>query len=143
MTEREAYDELCAYTLSHRSLDFIHQHVVDAFAAQQADASSKPIAVAFALVGLCLQLERGFSGRDVQRAHMLLAKRSKTWPTFPLPIDRGSVTAIEVLAAPAGEARDAAIHAWCASVWNAYADQAPAVRALLAEHGINPSIRKR
>lgn len=136
MTEREAYDELCAYTLSHQSLDFIHQHVVDAFAAQRADASSKPIAVAFALVGLCLQLERGFSGREVQRAHMLLSKRSKTWPTFPLPVERGAVTAVEVLAAPAGEARDAAIHDWCAAVWNAYTDQAPAVHALLAEHRI-------
>ena len=139
MTEREAYDELCAYTLSHQSSDFIHQHVVDVFAAQHADSSTKPIAVAFALVGLCLQLERGFSGREVQRAHMTLANRSKSWPRFPLPIERGLVTAVDVLAAPPGATRDAAIHDWCASVWSAYADQAPAVRALLAEHRIgNP-----
>lgn len=136
MTEREAYDELFAYTLSHRSPEFIHQHVVDAFAAQRADASTKPIAVAFALVGLCLQLERGFSGREVQRAHMTLANRSKSWPAFPLPVNRGSVNAIDVLAAPPGAKRDAAIHDWCAAVWKAYAEQAPAVRTLLAEYRI-------
>lgn len=136
MTEREAYDELCAYTLSHQSPEFIHQHVVDAFAAQHADATTKPIAVAFALVGLCLQLERGFSGREVQRAHMTLANRSKTWPAFPLPNERGSITAIDVLAAPPGTKRDAAIHDWGSAVWKAYAEQAPAVRALLAEYRI-------
>ena len=143
MTEREAYDELCAYTLAHQSPDFIHQHVVDAFAAQHADSKTKPIAVAFALVGLCLHLEQGYNGRDVQRAHMTLANRSKTWPVFPLPIERGSVTALEVLAAPASEKRDAAIHDWCAAVWKAYAEQAPAVRALLVEHRISPSTRRR
>jgi hypothetical protein len=134
MTERDAYDELCAYTLSHQSSDFIHQHVVDVFAAQRASPSTKPITLAFALVGLCLQLEHGFSGREVQRAHRTLASRSKNWPSFPLPIERGSITAVEVLAAPPGPARDAAIQNWCAAVWNAYAEQAPAVRVLVAEH---------
>jgi len=134
MTERYAYDELSAYTLSHQSPEFIHQHVVDAYAAQRADSSTKPIALAFALIGLCLQLEHEFSGREVQRAHRVLAGRSRSWPVFPLPIERGSVTAVEVLAAPAGAERDAAIHDWCAVVWNAYAEQAPSVRALIAEH---------
>jgi uncharacterized protein DUF5946 len=136
MTERDAYDEIFAYTLSHQSVEFIHQHVVDVFAAQQADSSTKPIAVAFALVGLCLQLECGFSGREVQRAHMTLANRARSWPSFSLPVERGSMTAVEVLAAPPGAQRDAAIHDWCAAVWKAYADQAPAVRALLAEYRI-------
>ena len=31
-----AYHELCCYTLSHGHPSFIHQHVVDAFAAQDA-----------------------------------------------------------------------------------------------------------
>jgi hypothetical protein len=36
------------------------------------------------------------------------------------------MTAIEVLAAPAGAPRDQAIHDWCRSVWSAFA---PANRA--------------
>ena len=41
MTEKEAYDELCAYTLSHDDPAFIHQYVVDAWCAQHADAQTK------------------------------------------------------------------------------------------------------
>ena len=47
-----ARDELSAYTLTHGDPDFIHQHVVDAFAAQHAAAKSSAIGVAFALIGL-------------------------------------------------------------------------------------------
>jgi hypothetical protein len=39
---RDAYDELCAYTLSSGDPAFIHQHVVDAFAAQRASAAGRP-----------------------------------------------------------------------------------------------------
>ncbi len=49
-------DELCCYTLSLRDAAFIHQHAVDAIAAQNADAQTKPIAIAFALVGLYLAI---------------------------------------------------------------------------------------
>src|SRR5205085_6003826 len=95
--DRDAYDELCAYTLTHGDPSFIHQHVVDAFAAQHADASSKPIGVTFALVGLYLQLEKHFSGREVQRVHMQLARRKRVWPAFVIPSRRGAMTAIDVM----------------------------------------------
>lgn len=134
--EQDAYDELCCYTLAHREPTFVHQHVVDAFAAQQASAETKPIQVAFALVGLYLHLERGLTGREVQRVHMTLAKRSRTWPTFALPASRGAITAVDVMAAPEGSQRDRAIDAWCASVWDACRANEPAVSALLEQHGI-------
>lgn len=123
MTEKDAYDELCFYTLAHARRDpaFIHQHVVDAFAAQIADAASKPIKVAFALLGLHLLLEKGFTGAQVQRAHMQLGRKKQEWPKFELPRERGEMTAVEVLAAAPGVERDAAIHAWCASVWKGFA----------------------
>ena len=76
----EAYHELCAYTLSHGAPEFLHQHVVDAFAAQGASVESKPIGVTMALVGLYLHAERGFTGRQVQRVHMLLAQRKRQCP---------------------------------------------------------------
>lgn len=46
--------EFTCYTLAHRDPAFLHQHVVDAFAAQHADDSTKPITLVFALVGLYL-----------------------------------------------------------------------------------------
>lgn len=131
MTEDEANDELRAYTLTHGDPSFIHQHVVDAFMAQHADENTKPIGITFALIGLYLHVEKGVSGRDVQRMHMLLARRKRTWPRFTLPKNRGSVTVLDVMRAPAGPERDAAIEAWAASVWDAYRDQRDVVAALL------------
>jgi hypothetical protein len=135
--EKHAYDELCAWTLSLHDSEFIHQHVVDAFAAQHAEERTKPIAITFALVGLYLHLERGFTGKRVQQAHMELAKRKGEWPRFPLPAVRGTLTAIEVIAVPAGSERVQAIDAWCASVWASYrGDSSGAVADLLQGRGI-------
>jgi len=134
--ERDAYDELCAYTLTHGDASFIHQHVVDAFAAQNATDSSKPIGVAFALVGLYLHVEKGFSGRQVQRVHMEPARRKRDWPRFALPADRGNFTALDVMKIAEGIGRDRAIDSWCANVWTAFAAQRERVISLLNEHGI-------
>jgi hypothetical protein len=133
VTEGEAYDELCAYTLSHGDPQFIHQHVVDAWAAQHADERTKPIGLAFALAGLYLLLEKNASGREIQRTHMRLARRKRDWPSFELPESRGAMTALDVMAAPAGPQRDAAIRAWCAAVWAPFSAQRAKVAALLAE----------
>ncbi|MDQ6808169.1 MAG: DUF5946 family protein [Verrucomicrobiota bacterium] len=124
MTELTAYHELCAYTLTYRDPAFIHQHVVDAFAAQKADEETKPIALTFALVGLYLHAERQFTGREVQRAHQNLARKRRAWPRFVLPESRGGMTAIDVMAKPASGERDEAIHAWAADVWTAFRSDA-------------------
>ena len=119
--EREAYDELCAYTLTHGDPRFIHQHVVDAYAAQHASPDSKPIGLTFALAGLYLHVEKNLTGRDVQRAHMTMAQQKREWPRWTLPSNRGDITATQVLAEPEGPDRDRAIDAWCESVWSAFA----------------------
>ena len=134
----ESYHALCAYTLAHGDAAFIHQHVVDAFAAQRAGDRSKPIGVAFALVGLYLHVEKQWSGRQVQHAHMRLARQKRAWPTFALGEDRGAMTAADVMNTAAGPARDAAIHAWCVSVWTALDIHRPAIVSLLADFGITP-----
>lgn len=136
LAEQQDYDELCCYTLAHSSPAFLHQHVVDAFAAQHASVETKPIRLTFALIGLYLHVERQFSGRQVQRVHMLLAKRRHAWPTFPLPALRGSLTATSVMAASPGLERDRAIDEWCVAVWKAYEDSKPMLMALLEEHDI-------
>jgi hypothetical protein len=98
MTSEDDYNELCYYTLAHRDPSFIHQHVVDAFAAQHADEKTKPIKLTFALVGLYLHVEKQFSGKRVQQVHMDLARQKRPWPSFALPSKRGSQTAADVLA---------------------------------------------
>ena len=132
----EAYHNLLVYTHTRGDSTFIHQHVVDAWAAQHATETSKPIGVAFALFGLYLKIERHYTGREVQRAHMKLGKHRWQWPRFDLPANRGDMTAADVMAAPEGADRDRAIDAWCQSVWGAFADSRDRVRDLLAEHGI-------
>ena len=133
--EREAYDELCGYTLTHGNVAFIHQHVVDAWAAQHATPESKPIGITFALAGLYLHVERQLTGRQVQLAHMRMARQKRSWPTFVLPEDRGAMTALDVMRAPEGEERDKAIHAWAESVWRAFSMNRPTVVSLLEEYG--------
>lgn len=123
--------ELSLYTLSHGDPFFIHQVAVDAYAAQHASPASKPITVAFALIGLCLLLERDHTGKAVQRAHMRLASRSKLWPSFDPPAHRGSVTVADVLRAAPGGERDTAIMQWASSVWLAWGQAHPAVRTLI------------
>jgi len=134
--ERQAYEELQFYSLAHGSPVFVHQLVVDAWAAQHADERTKPIALTFALVGLYLHLEKGFTGRQVQLAHMKLARRTRTWPTLPQPADRGAVTAADVIAKPEGPERDQAIDVWCRSVWDAYIGNRDAIVDILKAHGV-------
>jgi hypothetical protein len=129
-----AYDELYVYTMGRPR--FILQHVVDAHTAQTVTANSKPIAIVFALVGLYLHLEKGFAGRPVQQAHERLGRRKREWPAIVLPDDRGAMTALDVMAAPAGDERDAAIDRWCAAVWNAFGASRDAIVRLLSEDGI-------
>lgn len=133
MDHQEQYYELSYYTLAHPDPAFIHQHIVDAYAVQYADETTKPIELTFALIGLYLCVERGCSGKEVQRAHIRLANQRKHWPTFTQPADRGAVTVSDVLANPPGPERDQAIHNWCASVWQAYGGVRDQVIALV-EH---------
>ncbi len=136
-SEQDAYHELTYYTLAHGDPSFIHQHVVDAFTAQNADERTKPIAIIFALVGLYLYLERNFSGKQVQRAHMQLAKKRKKWMNFPMPAQQATVNVFDVLAASASQERDAKIRIWCAAVWETWKDSHQQVRDLVkAELGI-------
>lgn len=139
LEEAAAHQELQAWSLARGDPAFIHQHVVDAWAAQHAEPGDPAIGLAFALVGLCLHLEYGFTGRQVQLAHMALARRGgKRWPRFPMPDDRGEIRATDVMAAAPGPDRDQALSRWCASVWDAHLENHGAVRALLVHYGYQP-----
>jgi hypothetical protein len=85
----QRYGELSAYTLTHDDGTFLHQHAVDAYAAQHVGATMRPIGAAFALIGLFLAVERDYTGRMVQQTHQRLAARSKEWPRFTPPRQMG------------------------------------------------------
>jgi len=74
MNNEEKFHELSFYTLAQPRNYFIHQHIVDAYAGQTVDATTKPIKIIFALIGLYLYLEKDFTGRAVQLYHMKMAK---------------------------------------------------------------------
>ncbi len=124
-------NELSYYTLAHGDRRFIHQHLVDAYGAQHVRQSKSTIGAAFALAGLYLVVERGFSGRQVQKMHMLMAKKSKEWPRFIPPDDVGPLTVADVLAVEPGPRRDEKLMHWCASVWGTWSSEHGRVREMV------------
>jgi hypothetical protein len=130
-TRPAAFDEVYVYAMNRPG--FILQHVVDAFAVQTARDDSKPIAVVFGLVGLYLHIEKQFSGRQVQEAHMKLGRNKRKWPSIHFPENRGSMTVADVQAASAGPERDMAIDNWCRSVWTSFGNNRETIIALLQE----------
>ena len=128
---RNLMNELSYYTLAHGDPAFIHQHVVDAYGAQHVRQSGSTIGAAFTLAGLYLAVERRFTGRQVQKMHVLMARASKQWPRFDPPDDVGPLTVADVLAVEAGPSRDEAIMRWCASVWTAWSSEHERVRAMV------------
>jgi hypothetical protein len=130
-SQLDLFHELSFYTLTHSDPAFLHQNAVDAFTAQQLSPSSKPIAGVFALLGLYLHVEKQFTGKKVQLAHMQLAKHRKAWTMPRLPVERGSIRVSDVLVEGPGPARDAMIHRWCVSVWDAFYEARPEILLLV------------
>jgi hypothetical protein len=48
-------------------------------AVQHAGNDMKNITIAFSLIGLYYAVEHGFTGKQVQRVHMLLSKQKHNW----------------------------------------------------------------
>jgi hypothetical protein len=128
----DSYHELYVYTMGRAG--FILQHVVDANMAQRLDATSKPISVVFSLVGLYLHVEKRLTGAQVQQVHRILGRRKRDWPAIRLPERRGRLTPADVMAAPAGVERDAAIDRWCESVWAEFQGSRDVIVRLLEEY---------
>jgi hypothetical protein len=123
-----AFSELACYTIAKQDPAFIHQHAVDAYEAQHAGGFTRNITVAFGLIGLYLALEKEYTGREVQQAHMQIAKIRKDWPRLEPPQQPAELTASDVLITPPGPGRDALIMKWAAAVWESWADHQAWVR---------------
>lgn len=126
----QKYSERSAYTLSKQDIDFIHQHAVDAYSAQHAGSGMKTITVAFSLIGLYYAVERGYTGKQVQRVHMLLSRRKFDWPPLPVPDKPYSLTVNDVLQEKPGKNRDAMLREWMRDVWLCWEHQQEWIRNL-------------
>jgi Family of unknown function (DUF5946) len=130
-SDQELYDQLAFYTLELRDPEFIHQHVVDAYGVQHAGSESKPIGIVFGLIGLYLHLEKNFTGQQVQRAHMQLARRRRAWTAPRIPGQQTAAIRIaDVVAAAPGPERNAMIRRWCEAVWQDWQHARPMIAAL-------------
>lgn len=109
--------EASFYTLSLGDSYFIHQLLVDTYAAQHAGPIVKPISTAFALIGLYLIFEKNYTGREVQKAHMILAQKNKQWPHFILPSEKARLTVQDVVQAQDSEKQEM-IKKWGKAVWD-------------------------
>jgi hypothetical protein len=130
---RDLYHTLSYYTISLGDFNFIHQLAVDAYGAQHYGPQVKPIGITFALVGLYLVNEGGYTGRQVQRIHMALAKKSKVWPTFTAPKQRAALTVQDVVEVP-DEQKQALIKKWHTSVWDIWKSERETIAHLLKTH---------
>ena len=130
---RDLYNTLAYYTLSLGDSYFIHQLAVDAYGAQHYGPQVKPISITFALVGLYLVKERGYTGRQVQRVHMALAKKSKVWPDWAAPKEKAALTVLDVIQVP-DERKQEMIKKWHASVWDMWKSEKETIAALLKTH---------
>jgi hypothetical protein len=129
----QAYSDLMCYTVSKQDPGFIHQHVVDSYAAQHAGGPTRPITIAFGLIGLYLALEKGYTGRQVQKAHMKIAKIQKDWP-FPEPPHRhAGLTVIDVVLEATDNKKETSIRKWMESVWEIWEERHEWVRVTTDE----------
>jgi Family of unknown function (DUF5946) len=115
---------MAAYTLTHGDAAFVHQYLVDARYAQHAEPTKSNIGLAFSLIGLYLAVEKGFTGRQVQLAHMQLGKTKRVWPWFDPPKQIARVSILDVSRAEPGADRDQVLLDWCGAVWETWSSQA-------------------
>jgi hypothetical protein len=119
----QRYSDLLCYTVAKQDKEFIHQHAVDAYAAQHAGGTTRNITVAFGLTGRYLALEKGYTGKQVQQAHMRIVKIRKDLPWLEPPQVPGAITVLDVLEVSDGVEKAAMIRQWMAAVWESWADQ--------------------
>jgi hypothetical protein len=132
----EHFHALSAIHINEADSSFIHQIAVDCYGAQHTGGPAKPITAAYSLIGLCLHLEHGLTGKQVQAAHMSLARRPKTWPLLPAPTARYSVFVDSILACDSAIARTERIEAWALSTWKVWREQHEWVRSVIQDHGL-------
>jgi hypothetical protein len=124
----QRFSDLSCSTVTRQDAEFIHQHAVDAYAAQHSGGTTRNITVAFGLIGLYLALEKGYTGRQVQLAHMHIARIQKNWPHMEPPVKPAGITVMDVPGAGTDAEKDAMIRRWMVAVWASWEDRKEWVR---------------
>lgn len=127
----EEFGRLSAYGLEQASEDFRHQVAIDAYAAQHPGPPARRITLWFALAGLHLALDKGWTGRQVQVAHQRLSHLDKVGPDLDRPSYPAAMTVGDVMAECPGYDRDTAVLAWARAVWRAWGPDQARVAARL------------
>lgn len=131
----QLYGEVAAHELANlATLGRLHQLMVDTYGAQHAGGSGESrLGVAFALIGLSLALDHGWSGTDVRDAHRYLATTAGDWPAFAPPTRRASLTVYGVALAASPDEHADLIDRWAADVWASWQPAYADVAALIDE----------
>jgi hypothetical protein len=111
------FHDLTCWTLVQQDGRFIHQHAVDAYEAQHAGGRTRSITVVFGLIGLYLALEKGYTGRQVQLAHMKIGRTKWDWPPLEFPLHPAELTVMDVLAQETDQEKEEMLMRWVSSVW--------------------------
>jgi hypothetical protein len=106
---------------------------VDTYGAQHVTNQASPIIGSFALIGLYLHHQMGYTGKRIKQTHLQLARLKRSWPQFEAPAVEWPLLMLHPLEAPAGPERDAAILEWSASVWKAWEPQHAEIETLVDE----------
>lgn len=120
---------IVGHELSHvPQLGGLHQLTVDAYGAQHTGPMVPAIGTAFALIGLHLTLDIGWSGNAVRAAHQYLAAQPHEWPEFATPQTRAGLTIADVAGSQTPQEHASRVRAWAASVWESWSAEHQAVR---------------
>lgn len=130
----QVYYQLTAFTLSLADTEFIHQIVVDTYTAQHPGPGMRPITIPFALIGLYLAFERGFTGREVQLAHISLGRKHIRWPEFTPPLVKASVTVLDILPRVSATGYREPIMNWGKAVWETWKPDHKRVGGLVSQY---------
>ncbi len=117
-----AYGRLTSFIAEHpEELAVWQQTAVDAFTLQHLRDSMPAIKQAFALNGLFMVFELGFTGLQARAAHGHLAETVRTWPTYERRDDVGDMTASDVSISSVDHCADD-MASWGRTVWDAWGD---------------------
>ena len=82
-------------------------------------------------MGLCLTFERGYSGREVQLAHMEMGKSRTAWPVFHPPPIKNMLNVRDALRDNLALDYRELLRNWGSSVWYYWKPEHERVRRLL------------
>lgn len=117
----QVYGEIVSYSAQHPvQLGTWHQTCVDAFTAQHVGPHTAALGITFALNGLYLVYERGFSGFQVREAHGYLANTFDEWVRYEPPENVGAITAFDVALASDPDEHIDLVRRWGQEVWSAW-----------------------